>query len=252
MCARSPYYPEIRAGNHKRDRGRARMFARHLLSSFMLSAILWDNDGVLVNTERFYYEANRRYLARHGIELTEAQYFDFYLADNRGAWHLLDPAADKAQIALWRRERNAIHLQLLEAAESLLMPGVEAVLTALSGRVEMGIVTSATRASFETIHGKHNILRHFRFALTAETYEKSKPAPEPYLAGLARLGKRPEECLVVEDSPRGLQAARAAGLRCIILRNSLMARHDFVGAYRIVDSMGELLGEIEALIGETA
>lgn len=215
----------------------------------MLSAILWDNDGVLVNTERFYFEANRVYLARHGVDLSEDQYFEFYLADNRGAWHLLDPAASSQQIAHWRRERNAIHLQMLENADSLLTPGVDVTLAQLHGRVEMGIVTSATRASFDTIHRKHDLLRYFRFALTAEMYEKSKPAPEPYRAGLARLGKSAAECLVVEDSPRGLQAAQAAGIRCIVLRNSLMARHDFVGAYRVVDSMEELLAEIETLIG---
>ena len=215
----------------------------------MLAAILWDNDGVLVNTERFYFEANRVYLAQHGVDLSEDQYFEFYLADNRGAWHLLDPEASQSQIAHWRRERNAIHLQMLADADSLLTPGVDVTLAQLHGRVEMGIVTSATRASFETIHRKHDLLRYFRFALTAEMYEKSKPSPEPYLAGLARLGKPADECLVVEDSPRGLQAAQAAGIRCIVLRNSLMARHDFVGAYRIVDSMEELLAEIETLMG---
>ena len=214
----------------------------------MLSAILWDNDGVLVNTERFYFEANRIYLARHGVDLSEAQYFEYYLADNRGAWHLLDPHAGKEQIARWRQERNAIHLQLLEDAESLLMPGIEHVLERLHGRVAMGIVTSATSESFGTIHRKHDILRHFHFALTAGTYAKSKPSPEPYLAGLARLGTPAAECLVVEDSPRGLQAARAAGLRCIILRNSLMGRFDFEGAYRVVDSVEDVLAEIEALI----
>ena len=224
------------------------MTARYKFSLPMLSAILWDNDGVLVDTERYYFEANRAYLRRYGIELTEDQYFQWYLCENRGAWHLLDEQAGKEQIACWRRERNAIHLKMLEDAESLLTPGVEMLLARLRDRVDMGIVTSATRASFETIHRKHDILRHFRFALTAETYNKSKPSPEPYLLGLERIGKPVGECLVVEDSPRGLQAAQAAGIRCIILRNALMGRHAFAGAYRIVDSMDELLFEIETLL----
>ena len=214
----------------------------------MLSAILWDNDGVLVNTEHYYFEANRTYLRQFGIELTEAQYFQWYLCENRGAWHLLDPDANPEQIAHWRRERNAIHLHLLDEADSLLTPGIESLLEQLAGRVEMGIVTSATRESFSAIHRKHDLLRHFRFALTAETYNRSKPHPDPYLLGLERIGKPAEECLVIEDSPRGLQAATAAGLRCIILRNSLMAGHDFSSAYRVVDSTEELLAEIEAII----
>lgn len=214
----------------------------------MLSAILWDNDGVLVDTERYYYEANRDYLRRFGVDLSEENYFRWYLCDNLGAWHLLDQNANPEQIAHWRRERNALHLELLKQAGSLLTPGIEHVLERLNGRVEMGIVTSATRASFEAIHNRHDILRYFRFALTADTYGESKPSPEPYLLGLDRLDRQAEECLVIEDSPRGLQAALAAGIRCIVLRNRLSRDHDFAGAWRIVDSMDELLVEIEALL----
>lgn len=214
----------------------------------MLSAILWDNDGVLVNTEHYYFEANRTYLRRFGIELSAAQYVQWFLCEARGAWHLLDADARPEQIALWRRERNAIHLRLLDEADSLITPGIETLLEQLAGRVDMGIVTSATRESFAAIHRKHDLLRHFRFALTAETYERSKPDPDPYLRGLERIGKPADECLAIEDSPRGLQAALSAGLRCIILRHPLMARHDFAGAYAIVDSTDALLREIEALL----
>ena len=215
----------------------------------MLSAILWDNDGVLVDTERFYYYANRDYLRRHGIELSENDFFNWYLCENRGAWHLLaDGGATAEQIEFWRNERNALHLELLAEAESLLTPGIEALLERLAGRVEMGIVTSATQESFASIHNRIDILRHFRFALTAETYTHSKPSPEPYLLGLKRIGRPADECLVIEDSPRGLAAARAAGIKCIVLRSHLTRGHDFAGAYRTVDSLDELLGEIELLL----
>ena len=215
----------------------------------MLSAILWDNDGVLVDTERFYYQANRDYLRGHGIELSEAQFFEWFLADNCGAWHLLEAGGASAeQIARWRRERNALHLELIHAASELVTPGIEPLLASLAGRVEMGIVTSATQASFDAIHARHDLLRHFRFALTAETYARSKPAPDPYLLGVDRIGRPADECLVIEDSPRGLAAARAAGLRCIVLRSPLTHWHDFAGADRVVDSVAELGEAIEALL----
>jgi beta-phosphoglucomutase-like phosphatase (HAD superfamily) len=68
------------------------------------------------------------------------------------------------------------------------------------------------------------------------------------LLGLRWLELQPHQCLVVEDSPRGLQSALAADIRCIVLRNSMTRHHHFEGAYRIVDSMDELLGEVEALM----
>ena len=215
----------------------------------MLSAILWDNDGVLVDTERFYYQANRDYLRDHGIELSEAQFFEWFLADNCGAWHLLENGGASAeQIARWRHERNALHLKLIHAADELMTPGIDTLLESLAGRVEMGIVTSATQASFSAIHARLDLLRHFRFALTAETYARSKPAPDPYLLGLERIGRPADECLVVEDSPRGLAAARAAGLRCIVLRSPLTHGHDFAGDFRIVDSVAELGAALHALL----
>ena len=139
--------------------------------------------------------------------------------------------------------------QVLAGAGLALDPaGIEPLLASLAGRVEMGIVTSATQASFDAIHARHDLLRHFRFALTAETYERSKPAPDPYLLGVDRIGRPADECLVIEDSPRGLAAARAAGLRCIVLRSPLTHGHDFAGADRVVDSVAELGEAIEALL----
>ena len=67
----------------------------------MLSAILWDNDGVLVDTERLYFEANRDYLSGLGVELTAADFAQWFLRESRGAWHLL-PDASEEQIARLR------------------------------------------------------------------------------------------------------------------------------------------------------
>jgi len=82
----------------------------------------------------------------------------------------------------------------------------------------------------------------------SESYVNSKPSPEPYLLALQRLGLPAGECVVVEDSPRGLRAALAAGLRCIALRTVLTRHYDFPGAHRVVDDMAQLRAEIEALL----
>lgn len=214
----------------------------------MLQAILWDNDGVLVDTERLFYEANRELFRPLGLELTERHFFDWYLADNCGAWHLLQPAVSEADRTAWRAHRDQHYALRLAAEHVPAIDGVAEVLARLAPRVRMGVVTSSIREHFDIIHRRLPLRQHFEFVLTHESYVASKPSPEPYLLGLARLGLAAPNALVVEDSPRGLQAAMAAGIRCIVLRNALTRGHGFAGAYRVVDTMAELLAEIELLL----
>lgn len=213
-----------------------------------LAGVLWDNDGVLVDTERLFYQANRELFLRLGVDLSEQQFFDWYLADNCGAWHLVTSLQlTNEKIEQLRGARNVRYAQLLAGADVRPVAGVEAVLADLAPRLAMGVVTSSNGDHFRQIHEKLGLLRHFRFALTSEHYADSKPAPEPYLLGLERLGLAAAQCVVVEDSPRGLQAATAAGLRCIVLRHLLTRHYGFPGAWKVVDHMGELHEELMAL-----
>jgi HAD superfamily hydrolase (TIGR01509 family) len=215
-----------------------------------IRGVLWDNDGVLVDTERLFYQANRELFQPHGVVLSERDFFNWYLADNCGAWHLLrQRGMDATLFPAMREERNRRYSELLLDAAVAPIAGVTALLSALAPHLRMGVVTSSTGHHFGLIHESLDLLRHFRFVLTAECYVNSKPSPEPYLLGLERLGLRAEECVVVEDSPRGLQAASAAGMRCIVLRNVLTRHYDFPGAWRIVDNMAALHAELASLAG---
>lgn len=213
----------------------------------MIKGVLWDNDGVLVDTERFFFEVNRELFREHGIELTERQFLDWYLRDNCGAWHLI-PGVTQQLIDARRADRNRMYSARLAAESIAAVEGVREVLQTLAARVPMGVVTSANREHFDIIHGRLDLLRHFRFVLTADDYGATKPSPEPYLLGLERLGLRAEDCVVVEDSPRGLEAAMAAGIACIVLRHELTRDHDFAGALCVVDGMPQLLKEIESML----
>lgn len=220
----------------------------------MIKAILWDNDGVLVDTEHLFFEANRQILAQHDVQLTPRQFLDWFLIENRGAWHLLLARGySHAQISQLRAARNLLQSQLLldyqQRCDSLAIPGMPALLAHLASKaLKMGVVTSALAEHFELIHAGLDFLPHLQFVLADGSYLNSKPAPDPYLLGLQKLGLAAEECLVVEDSPRGLQSALAAGMRCIVLRNELSLDYGFPGAYRVVDNVAALQEEIEKLL----
>ncbi len=170
----------------------------------MIKAILWDNDGVLVDTEKHFFAATRKTLASVEIDLTRDLFIEFSLIKGFG----LSDYLEKHKIDTRRCDdlkiiRNEEYSKLLKQ-DTQLIEGVKQTLKLLYGRYRMGIVTSSRKDHFEIIHRKTEILGHFDLILTREDYKKSKPDPEPYLKALDIIGVKPDECLVVEDSASGL------------------------------------------------
>jgi HAD superfamily hydrolase (TIGR01509 family) len=210
----------------------------------MIKAIFWDNDGVLVDTERLYYIATHRVLAGVGVYLTKEQYIELLLVQGKPPWYL---AAEKGvtpdEIEKLRDKHNALYSTLLEQ-ENLVIHGVRGVLEELSRRYVMGIVTSSRPDHFEIIHRRTGFLKYFQFTITLGDYTQSKPHPEPYLLAVERSGLTAEECLVVEDSERGLTAAKEAGIRCIVIPNEITRGSTFSGTYKVLRSIKDLLREL--------
>ena len=203
--------------------------------------ILWDNDGVLVDTELWYFKATQRALGELGVHLDEKTYQE-RMVRGASSWELAAEAGiDPERIVAKRQQRDAYYQAHL-AQETIEISGVERVLAKLAreSNVNMAIVTTSRRAHFDLIHRKRNLLRFMDFVLTREDYVLSKPDPEPYLLALSRFGASADECLVVEDSQRGLQAAIAAGIDCAVVPNAFTASHDFTGATHLLASIHDL------------
>jgi HAD superfamily hydrolase (TIGR01509 family) len=204
----------------------------------MWSTLLWDHDGVLVETEGLYFQATREILASAGVELTRELYEQLFLVEGKGAFHLVRDL-QAPQIDALRAKRDARYAELL-AGGDLLIPGALAVLQRLRARFRMAIVTSSKRAHFEVIHRQSALPAQFELILTREDYVNSKPEPEPYLRAVERMGVAPAECLVIEDSERGLRAAKAAGLTCWVVASELTRASDFARADRRFEDLAAL------------
>jgi HAD superfamily hydrolase (TIGR01509 family) len=213
----------------------------------VIRAVLWDNDGVLVDTEHLYFQANREVLASIGIDLREEQYLDLFMVQGCGAWHLAEQRGlPPAEIERLRDERNALYTRLLRLEPRGLL-GVEDVLAQLHGKYVMGVVTSSRKDHFEVIHEATGLMTYFDFVVASGDYPRSKPYPDPYLLAVEKSGVAAEECIAIEDSERGLAAALAAGLRCVVVPSRLTRRQTFAGAHRILQSVGE----ISAVLADT-
>jgi HAD superfamily hydrolase (TIGR01509 family) len=206
----------------------------------MIQAILWDNDGVLVETEHLYFEATRQVLRSAGISLSREQFIELFLTQGKGAWHLAqERGMTPGEIEKLRDERNAAYARSLLRAPRL-VDGIESVLEGLRDEYIMGIVTSSRKDHFDQMHQSTGLLRYFDFVLTASDFARTKPDPEPYLRAIERSGVDREACLAVEDSERGLESARRAGIRCIVVPNSLTRSARFAGAQHVLGSVREI------------
>ena len=213
----------------------------------MLKALLFDNDGVLVDSEHLYLAATRAVLGARGIELSDGDYHELFLTRSRGILHFADTHGwSDATLDEIRRERSALYIQLLRE-QCCVLDGVEHVLAALHGRYTMGIVTSALREHFDVIHATSGLLKYFDFVLASGDYSEPKPHPAPYLKAVARAGVEPHECLVIEDSERGLASAKAAGLRCVVVPSRLTTGRPFAAAHCVLGNIRELLSVVVEL-----
>lgn len=216
----------------------------------MKLTILWDNDGVLVNTEGLYFQASRTVLRSVGVEFSREQFQEISLRRGESTFALAAEAGmGEVEIGRLRLLRDRLYGELLQA-QSCVIDGVEDALQALHGRVRMGVVTGSRRDHFEIAHARSGITQYMDFVITQEDYEHSKPHPEPYVMAMKRHGLRPSECIVVEDSERGLAAARAAGLSCLVVRSEWTAGSQFPGACKVLESIREVPGEVFGLSGE--
>lgn len=207
----------------------------------MIEAIFWDNDGVLVDTEHLYFQATQHVLASVGVHLSQEQYIDLFLVQGKGAWHLAEECdITPGGIDRLRNERNALYSDWL-AHGPRINADITNVLEALHGKYVMGVVTSSRKDHFDLIHQASGLLKYFDFILTASDYSRVKPDPEPYVRAVERSGVCREACLAIEDSARGLESAKGAGVRCVVVPSALTRGSNFAGAYRILGSVGEIL-----------
>jgi HAD superfamily hydrolase (TIGR01509 family) len=211
-------------------------------------AILWDNDGVLVDTEQIYFRTTRKVLSEVGIGLDEKQYRELFLRSSQGAWHLAaESGYSREEVESLRARRNDLYAVEVGRAH-VEIDGARDVLASLVESYRMAIVTSSRRVPFRIVHQQTGFLSFFELVLTREDYTRSKPDPEPYLTAVDRLGLDPEDCLVIEDSVRGLTAAVEAGIACWVVPNGLSASGDFSPAEKVLSS----IHEVPRLLGEEA
>jgi beta-phosphoglucomutase len=180
-------------------------------------AAVWDADGTLVDTAELHFAAWVRFAAEVGKPFTRSDFAaTFGWRNPEIVRHLFDPAATDERCREWGELKEGFYRTTAEASGIELLPGVRSLLDQLAGAGWLQAVgSSAPRANLDMILRQTRTAAYFAAVVSGEDVSRGKPEPEVFLTAAGRLGVDPTRCVVFEDAVAGVQAAKAAGMKCV-------------------------------------
>lgn len=219
-----------------------------------LEAILWDFDGLIIDTETGAYETTREIFAEHGVPLDVTWWHGIIGSTDRMHWFDLlqsrvEHPLDREEILARRNERKlaALHRELIR-------PGVVALLDeAAAAGLSLAVASSSSRPWVVPNLERIGLLDRFTAVITSTDLDgdvgRTKPAPDLYLLAADALSVAPSACVAIEDSPNGVAAAKAAGVACLAVPAGMTADLDCSRADRCVPTLeGVTVADVAELL----
>jgi HAD superfamily hydrolase (TIGR01509 family) len=228
-------------------------FSHYYLIMRHMDAVIFDMDGVIVDSEPIHQRVERALFEELRLPVTDTEHeaflgtsspdmFTAIAAAHREEWRLLNRTVAEV-VALERRRYQ-------EALQEGTVPLVDGAVSAIRGAADRGfavaIASSAPREQIADVVRITDTRDVIQCTRSADDVTHSKPDPEIYLSAATCLGTTPERCWVVEDSTHGVRAAVSAGMRCIAYRNPNSGEPDLSAAEIVLDSMEEVLSVISS------
>jgi HAD superfamily hydrolase (TIGR01509 family) len=200
----------------------------------MIQAILFDFNGVIINDERIHLDAYREVLQTHDVPITDEEYFNSLGMDDvaftRAAFARAGRNVDDETARAIIDREHELHRSLIKDNVPF-TAGIITFIKEAARKFQLGIVSMAEREEIEHVLDPPNLLAYFSVMVSAEPSLNHKPAPDCYLRGLELLNQKRRdnrnlpllgnECLVVEDAPPGIEAARSAGMHTLGVTNTV-------------------------------
>jgi beta-phosphoglucomutase family hydrolase len=212
----------------------------------MIEAVIFDMDGVIIDSEPIHKVINDKIYKELSIEVTDEEYMSFIGVTGVRMWsylkekHGLKPTVE--ELIQLQYERN---IENLKTSKEKPIPGVVEFLTSLkTAGIPAAVASSSKLEVVEMVMKLFNIRDYFKLVVGGNNVKKGKPDPEIFLLAADKLGVSPKNCIVVEDSANGVRAAKAAGMKCVGFRNVNSGNQDISPADLIVDDLRKLDVEV--------
>ena len=218
----------------------------HSLLTHCKAAIL-DFDGLLADSEPYYYQAYNEVFERYGHTLNKEEYWVEWTSKGKGIAgeierHNLELDVDPVDM---RQQKFEVYSRFCRIGEIKLFPLAQSMAESLSANHKLAIASGSWAKDIRAILKNAGTLNLFPVILGKESATREKPHPDIFLNAAEKLGCAPSECFVLEDALKGLCAAREAGMPCIILRNPLNRSINFDGAELIFESLDDFVSALK-------
>ncbi len=218
----------------------------------MVNAVIFDMDGVVVNTEPIGYKANQQMYKALDIVVPDEVYATFIGNSDK---MIVQKLKDLYQLEHTHEElldkKYKYYFDFFDNADDLeLLPGVKDLIIDLhKNGMKLVLASSASKRKIEAVFTRFGLHAYFEAKISGEDFELSKPNPEIFLEAVAKTGFPKQECIIIEDSTNGIKAAKAAGVYCIGYESSHSMGQDTALADKVITDFKELnYNEIKYLV----
>ena len=202
----------------------------------MPAAVIFDMDGVLLDSEPLHYEAVRQILQEQGVEFPLEDYFRYLGTTLTSTW---DDLCGRYPIHMpfeqFETRYNADVLAQYEAGAPLIAGAMELVQQLSEAGIPIAVASSSHRQWVEAALNGVGLRQYFDQTTAGDEVSEGKPSPEIYLKAAAKLGFAPEDCIAIEDAPAGVESAAAAGMRVVLVRSELTTDLNLTSDWEVDD-----------------
>lgn len=207
----------------------------------MLECIIFDLDGVIVDSEPVHFLAYKKTFEKLGINFSKEDYLCFGVArgDDFFVKNILQKYGEEKDPEDICRQKKECFEKMIET-DLRLRDGFADLLSFCEGKYKLAVASSAKQEAVNLILERFKIAKYFQSVLCGDQVENVKPAPDIYLKTMQLLGVSPEQCVAVEDSKTGLLAAKEAQIRCVVASTEFTSGNNFSGADFVVKDLEEI------------
>lgn len=213
----------------------------------MIKTVIFDMDGVIVDTEPVHYYAYYKQFDELGIAVSEEMYTSLTGSSTRNTFQKLKESFDIShEVEELIQRKRAIFNDAFDTKEDLyLLEGVENLIKDLyANKIQLILASSASKVTIERVFKRFNLHQYFSHIVSGEDFPQSKPDPAIFVHAASLSIAPKENCIVIEDSTNGIKAAKAAGIFCIGYDSEHSKMQDLSLADKVISHFSNLNAEI--------